>query len=86
MEFFTLLAFLLSIVGLVFFVPVFVDFLHRGVVKIPTLVVSVLFFLCAVQSFFSGMTLDNIIKNSKQTFEMRLIDCERDFKNNRKEK
>ena len=66
MEFFTLLACLLSIIGLAFFVPVFV--------------VSVLFFLCAVQSFFSGMTLDNIIKNSKQTFEMRLIDCERELK------
>ncbi len=85
MAFFTLLAFLLSVVGFVFFVPVFIDFLHRGVVKIPTLVVSVLFFLCAVQSFFSGMILDNIIKNSKQTFEMRLIDCEREL-NSRKEK
>ncbi len=80
MAFFTLLAFILTIIGLAFFVPVFIDFLNRGVVKIPTLVISVLFFLCAVQSFFSGMTLDNIIKNSKQTFEMRLIDCERERK------
>ena len=82
-EFFALLAFILFAVGMCFFVPVFIDFLHRGVVKIPTLVVSVLFFLCAVQSFFSGMTLDNIIKNSKQSFEMRLIDCERTFKRDR---
>jgi hypothetical protein len=64
---------------------VFIDFLHRGGVKIPTLVVSVLFFLCAVQSFFSVMTLDNIIKNSKQIFEMRLIDCERRFKKDKGE-
>ena len=83
--FFTLFAFILGIIGLVFFIPVFVDFLHRGVVKIPTLVVSVLFFLFAVQAFFAGMILDNIIKNSKQTFEMRLIDCERELKD-RKEK
>ena len=84
-EFFTLLAFILAVIGLVFFVPVFIGFLHTGLVKIPTLVVSVLFFLCAVQSFFSGMTLDNIIKNSKQNFEMRLIDCERIFKKDKGE-
>ena len=80
MQFFTLLAFVLGCIGLCFFIPVFIDFLHRGVVKIPTLVVSVLFFLCAVQSFFSGMTLDNIIRDARQTFEMRLIDCERILK------
>ena len=86
MQFFTLFAFILGIVGLGFFIPVFIDFLHRGVVKIPTLVVCVLFFLCAVQSFFAGMILDNIIKNSNQNFEMRLIDCEREFKKDREEK
>ncbi len=80
LAFFSLFAFLLGVVGLCFFVPVFVDFLHRGVVKIPTLVVSVLFFIFAVQSFFSGLILDNIIKNSKQTFEMRLLDIDRELK------
>ena len=86
MQFFTLLAAILTIIGLGFFIPVFIDFLHRGVVKIPTLVVSVLFFLCAVQAFFSGMTLYNIIRDAKQTFEMRLIDCERRLKIERREK
>lgn len=85
MAFFTLLAFILGVIGMIFFVPVFIDFLHRGVVKIPTLVVSVLFFLCAVQSFFSGMTLDNIIRDARQNFEMRLIDCERILKESRGE-
>ena len=47
--------------------------------------ISVLFFMCAVQSFFAGMTLDNIIKNSKQTFELKLIDCERELKDRREE-
>ena len=81
MAFFSLLALVLTIVGLVLFVPVFIDFLNRGVVKIPTLVVSVLFFLCSVQSFFSGLILDNIINTSKQNFEMRLIDCEHRLNN-----
>jgi len=85
MAFFTVVAFILGIIGLCFFIPVFLDFLHRGVVKIPTLVVSVLFFIFTVQAFFSGLILDNIIKNSKQTFEMRLIDCERELKDRRKD-
>lgn len=83
MAFFTILTFVLGIIGLAFFIPVFIDFLNRGVVKIPTLVVSVLFFLCSVQSLFTGLTLDNIIKNSRQTFEMRLIDCEHELKDRR---
>ena len=41
MAFFTILTLLLTITGLAFFIPVFIDFLNRGVVKIPTLVVSV---------------------------------------------
>ena len=86
LAFFSIFAFLLGVVGLCFFIPVFIDFLHRGVVKIPTLVVSVLFFMFAVQSFFSGLILDNIIKNSKQTFEMRLIDVDRELKDRKDKK
>ena len=83
LAFFTLLAFLLVIVGLIFFIPVFVGFLHTGLVRVPTLVVSVLFFMCAVQSIFSGMILDNIIKNSRQTFELKLIETERELNSRR---
>ncbi len=84
MEFFSLFAVILFIIGMCFFIPVVIDFWHRGVVKIPTFVGCVLFFLCAVQSFFSGMILDSIIKNSKQNFEMRLLDCERELKDRTK--
>ncbi len=57
--------------------------MHTGLVRIPTLLVSVLFFLCAVQSLFCGLQLDNAVKTNKQNFEMRLIDTERIF-NDRK--
>ncbi len=76
MAFFTIVAGILFMLGLVFFIPVFIGFLHSGLVRIPTLLVSVLFFICSVQSLFAGLILDNIIKTSKQSFEMRLIDCE----------
>jgi len=45
-----------------------------------------LLFVCMLQSLFTGLMLDNIIQNSKQNFEMRLIDCERELKDRRKEK
>ncbi len=80
MAFFSIVAGILFVLGLAFFVPVFVGFLHSGLVRIPTLLVSVLFFICSVQSLFAGLILDNIIKTSKQNFEMRLIDCEHRLK------
>ena len=80
MAFFSIVAGILFVLGLAFFVPVFVGFLHSGLVRIPTLLVSVLFFICSVQSLFAGLILDNIIKTSKQNFEMRLIDCEHRWK------
>ena len=39
-----------------------------------------LLFVCTLQSLFTGLTLDNIIRDSRQNFEMRLIDCERELK------
>lgn len=84
MAFFTILSILLVVVGLAFFIPVLIGFLRTGLVRIPTLVISVLFWLCSVQAFFSGLILDNIIKNSNQNFEMRLIDCERNYISERK--
>ena len=77
LAFFTIVGIILFALGLGFFIPVFAEYLRTGLVgRIPTLVVSVLFFICSVQSFFSGLILDNIINTSKQNFEMRLIDCE----------
>lgn len=76
LAFFSIVSAILLVLGLVCFIPVFIGFLHSGLVRIPTLLVSVLFFICSVQSLFSGLILDNIIKTSKQNFEMRLIDCE----------
>ena len=75
--FFNILAVISLIIGLAMFIPVVVTFSHTGLVnRMPTLIVSVLFFLGALQLFISGLILDNINKTTKQNFEMRLIDCE----------
>lgn len=82
LAFFSIVGIILFALGLGFFIPVFAEYLRTGLVgRIPTLVVSVLFFICSVQSFFSGLILDNIINTSKQNFEMRLIDCEHRLNN-----
>ena len=82
LAFFSIVGAILFALGLAFFIPVFAQYLQTGLVgRIPTLVVSVLFFICSVQSFFSGLILDNIINTSKQNFEMRLIDCEHRLNN-----
>lgn len=80
LQFFSIITIILLICGIGFFIPAFVGYLHSGLVRIPTLLVSVLFFICSVQSLFAGLILDNIIKTSKQNFEMRLIDCEHKMK------
>ena len=84
LAFFSLVAMMFLILGFAFFIPIFIEFLHTGLVRIPTLVVSVLFFICSVESLFSGLILDNIIATSKHNFEMRLIDCENQLNKNNK--
>ncbi len=83
LSFFGWIAFIAVVAALALFIPVLIGFMHTGLVRIPTLLISVLFFLCAVQSLFCGLQLDNTVKTNKQNFEMRLIDTERIF-NDRK--
>ncbi len=80
LAFFTIFALLLGIIGLVFFIPAVVVMFKTGEIKVPSIILSMLLFVCTLQSVFTGLTLDNIIKNARQTFEMRLIDCERELK------
>lgn len=87
LSFFSLIAFVLGIIGLCFFIPAFVTYIQSGHtdVRVPTILVSILFFICTLQSLFTGLTLDNIIKTAKQNFEMRLIDCEKRLKDEKGE-
>ena len=85
LNFFSLIALCIAILGLIVFIPAIVAMFTTGEIKVPSIILSMLLFVCVLQSVFTGLTLDNIIKNSKQTFEMRLIDCERELKD-RKDK
>lgn len=86
LNFFTLITLVLMAIGLCFLIPAVVTLVQtNGVeIRVPSIIVSVLIFICSLQSLFAGLTLDNIIKTSRQNFEMRLIDVERELKSGRK--
>ena len=71
--FFCLLSLLFIIIGIAFLIPVLIDYTNTGSVpKMPSFVASVFFFLCAVQSFFGGLILQNTTEKFKQQFETNL--------------
>lgn len=75
--FFKIIALLLSIISLCFFLPIVNDFMLTGLVKkLPTLIVCGFTMISAIQAFFAGMVLQNNVQKNRQDFEMRLIEVE----------
>lgn len=80
MQFFSGLALLLAAISMVFFLPVFIDFLHTGLVdRMPTLIVSGFTMLAAIQSFFAGLILSTINQKNRQDFELQLVNAANEF-------
>ena len=72
--FFSAIAAVLVALGVIFLIPVLVEFFQNGLVpKFPTLIACCFAFLAAIQSFFAGMNLDSIRHKNRQDFEMLLI-------------
>lgn len=89
-QFFTLFSFLLVIIALIFFVPVFITYIKTGLVpQMPTLVMCGFVVLAAIQSYFSGLILSTIAQKSKQDFEYKLVQTEdklKEFKSENSDK
>lgn len=89
-QFFTLLSFMLVIIALIFFVPVFITYIKTGLVpQMPTLVMCGFVVLAAIQSYFSGLILSTITQKSKQDFEYKLVQTEdklKEFKSDNSDK
>lgn len=80
MQFFSGMAVLLAAISMVFFVPVFIAFLHTGMVdRMPTLIVSGFTMLAAIQSFFAGLILSTINQKNRQDFELQLVNAANEF-------
>lgn len=71
--FFTLVAIVLFVLSIGFFIPVLVDFFQTGTVdKLPTVVVCGITMLASIISYFSGLVLDTMKQKNRQDFEMEL--------------
>lgn len=73
-QFFSLLAFVLALLSMLFFLPILSEFLRTGLVyRIPTLVVCGFTMLSAIISLFAGLILANIQQKDRRDFELELL-------------
>lgn len=86
MAFFGLIALILAVLSLGFFIPVMTEYVHTGLVpQFPTLIVCGFVMIAGIQSFFAGMILENIQKKNRQDFEMTLHSCDVKYKADKKQ-
>ena len=80
--FFSLLALLLAVVSVLFFIPVLAEYFTTGLVlKFPTLIVCCFVMLAAIQSFFAGLMLSNSAQKNRRDFEYRYtLVCEKELR------
>ena len=85
LPFFLLISFLFMLFGSCLFIPVFLDFLKTGLVpKIPSLVMSVLFYMLSFLSLVCGLILDTtVVKIDRQNSEIQMNILEILLKNNK---
>lgn len=73
MSFFGILAGILAVIAIAFFIPVFVEYTKTGLVsRFPTLFMCGFTMLAAIQAFFAGMILQTMKMKNLQDFEMEL--------------
>lgn len=75
LRFFTWLATLLALAGVLMLVPVLVEYFRTGLVpRFPTLIVALFLMLAALLSLFTGLCLDVIVTKDRKNFELRLVE------------
>lgn len=71
--FFSIIALILAILSIAFFIPVFGEFVLTGVVpKLPTLVMAGFTMMAALISLGIGLVLDTEVKNSRKNLEIQM--------------
>ena len=72
--FFNAIALLLTLVSVIFFIPVLQEYIKTGLVsRFPTLIVCGFVVIAAIQSFFAGLILSTMANKNRRDFEQRLI-------------
>lgn len=71
--FFGIIAAILALIAVVFFIPVGTAYVHTGLVpRFPTLIACGFIMLTAIQAFFSGLILQTMVQKNRQDFEFEL--------------
>lgn len=74
LSFFSIIALILALVSVGFFIPVLVEYVKTGLVlRFPTLIVCGFVLIAAIQSFFAGLILSTLAQKSRREFEQTLI-------------
>ena len=69
--FFSCASIICLLLGIGFFVPVFVSYIHTGLVeKIPTIIVSGVVFTVGILLWICGLILDVVVKKHRQLYEI----------------
>jgi hypothetical protein len=78
--FFSILAVLLALISVLFFIPVLAEYVTTGLVlKFPTLIVCGFVMMAAIQSLFAGLMLSNMAQKNRRDFEYRYtLVCEKE--------
>lgn len=73
--FFSWLSLFLFVISILFFIPVFVEYIETGLVpKFPTFILSVFLALSGIISLFTGLILDVIVEKSRKDYELKRIE------------
>ena len=73
LTFFSIIALIFAVIGMIFFVPVLIDYAQTGMVdRFPTLFVACMLFIVAVLMYVTGLLLHVINKKHRQLYELYL--------------
>ncbi len=71
LAFFGLFALFFIAIGVIFFVPVLIDYIQTGLVpKFPSLIAAGVFLMLSILSITTGIQLDSVSKKHRQLFEL----------------
>lgn len=80
LRFFSVIAAVLIILALIFFIPVLIEYIETGLVpNFPTLIVCGFCVTAALMSYFSGLILSTMVQQNRQDFEYKLIETQRRY-------
>ncbi len=72
MHFFGIIASILAIISIIFFIPIFIEFLKEGIVpRFPTFIASVFLMIASLLSFVCGLILNANAINNRKNFEIQ---------------